>query len=859
MLERDLGPTGTPSNMSTPTTSAQHDLDRSSSRYRVSVYEGAGSPQWNHCYSFGKAGYATARSPARYEELTWDEGDSIEVSWSGWGATGTSVVRVYPAVAGQRIDRVTIYPKHLNIDYSLDEGLVKGEYCRITVPADTRLYIEMTLQSESPTEDNRKDVLLLWAEPLAASIPSGSVVNITSQAQLNSYSNGFPSGSPGVPAVYVFDPGIYRLPTIKNTFTAGGPLDPNRTAIIRECDHMLFELGDWTRVYLKRGAWVIGSWDCRLVTDTIMLGPGTLSGEHVTWDQMASSDYTFTDGVIQGPDNQYINPGQYLNFKQQAWFPLFLGGDSDGLGDNVANTNGNSLTSKTDLVKTSTVLLDVMCAGSPFMVQIGMWDTESRVKKMTHTYLNLDVGSGRLFAASKTPKQLTDRVMWLAGDDGWFPGSGAVITNSHIINWGGAPANFGYFGGETPGGELAQMSNCTLMTFATGPNESQYLAGPDLYTGFDSPVGWFSPDESTWPTYFGSKYTTPTSFNGCVFRGTMDTRPGAADNAGFYDGVFENIFVEGELRMSVFSFMNAYYPWGDTTVNNANPATRAKFDKKGSIGNWTFKNIQCEFAPTYRNRIIGRDRLNTPYDLTFENVTFAGVKLTGWNYDEYFLQDAFPHNIFVEGRHMTTAEAICNTALMHIGESATISAINPPDGSALSILCNQIFNQTVEELLDMHQWSFATVRANLAETATNDLAGWKYSYLFPADALKALQVLPDGEKDRYVDPRTRNPNEYTIEQAVSGDLVLYTDVEDAQLRYVKYIYAPNKFSPLFITALGWLLASKLAGPVMKGDVGAAEAKRCLQMAQFYIGKAASSDSNQRRTDTDHTAPWMSNR
>jgi hypothetical protein len=29
--------------------------------------------------------------------------------------------------------------------------------------------------------------------------------------------------------------------------------------------------------------------------------------------------------------------------------------------------------------------------------------------------------------------------------------------------------------------------------------------------------------------------------------------------------------------------------------------------------------------------------------------------------------------------------------------------------------------------------------------------------------------------------------------------------------------------------------------------------------QFYIGKAAASDANQRRTDTSHTAPWISGR
>jgi hypothetical protein len=51
----------------------------------------------------------------------------------------------------------------------------------------------------------------------------------------------------------------------------------------------------------------------------------------------------------------------------------------------------------------------------------------------------------------------------------------------------------------------------------------------------------------------------------------------------------------------------------------------------------------------------------------------------------------------------------------------------------------------------------------------------------------------------------------------------------------------------------------LAGPIIKGEVGAAEAKRCAQMAQYYIGQADESDSNQRQIKPEHIVPWMSGR
>jgi hypothetical protein len=52
----------------------------------------------------------------------------------------------------------------------------------------------------------------------------------------------------------------------------------------------------------------------------------------------------------------------------------------------------------------------------------------------------------------------------------------------------------------------------------------------------------------------------------------------------------------------------------------------------------------------------------------------------------------------------------------------------------------------------------------------------------------------------------------------------------------------------------------LAGPLIKGDVGAAEARRCSQMMAFYMSKATQHDSiNKQLVPPTHTAPWMSNR
>jgi hypothetical protein len=51
----------------------------------------------------------------------------------------------------------------------------------------------------------------------------------------------------------------------------------------------------------------------------------------------------------------------------------------------------------------------------------------------------------------------------------------------------------------------------------------------------------------------------------------------------------------------------------------------------------------------------------------------------------------------------------------------------------------------------------------------------------------------------------------------------------------------------------------LAGPIIKGDQGAAEAKRCAQMMAGWMAQAEASDANQRNVHVEHIVSWTSGR
>lgn len=69
----------------------------------------------------------------------------------------------------------------------------------------------------------------------------------------------------------------------------------------------------------------------------------------------------------------------------------------------------------------------------------------------------------------------------------------------------------------------------------------------------------------------------------------------------------------------------------------------------GQIRNIIFRNVSFETVPAVRSFILGKDRLNTPHDLIFENVFYAGVRLTVANAATYFDINEFPYNIYIDG------------------------------------------------------------------------------------------------------------------------------------------------------------------------------------------------------------------
>jgi len=198
---------------------------------------------------------------------------------------------------------------------------------------------------------------------------------------------------------------------------------------------------------------------------------------------------------------------------------------------------------------------------------------------------------------------------------------------------------------------------------------------------------------------------------------------------------------------------------------------------------------------------------------------------------------------------MASDVEIANLALAHLGDDATVASLNPPEGSAQAEHCARFYPHARDVLLEMHDWNFATVRVQPALVADAVTGTWLYGYEGPSDAVRLLAVLaPNGQDDQ--------PQDFVVETDATGRDLILTNQADAVLRYTRYVTDTAKFSVLFVDVLSLLLASYLAGPVIKGSEGRAESERLKKEASAMLAAASTSDANQRHFHPTHTASWI---
>ena len=196
---------------------------------------------------------------------------------------------------------------------------------------------------------------------------------------------------------------------------------------------------------------------------------------------------------------------------------------------------------------------------------------------------------------------------------------------------------------------------------------------------------------------------------------------------------------------------------------------------------------------------------------------------------------------------------ICNNALDLVGQGRNIKSFDETE-SRESQLCNRLFQDTVDRLLDQNDFLFARkdeiinadylVYVDEEKTQRALSLPWQYTYSIPTDCMRILRLAPmhytsDTETigfDDFIRFDIRNFN---------NKRVFVTDEAPSfAMHYQAYVTDPSLFTPSFIEVLEYALASRLASSLIKDVNGVKISQALLQQAEFFLVKAKYADLQQ---------------
>ena len=223
---------------------------------------------------------------------------------------------------------------------------------------------------------------------------------------------------------------------------------------------------------------------------------------------------------------------------------------------------------------------------------------------------------------------------------------------------------------------------------------------------------------------------------------------------------------------------------------------------------------------------------------------------------------------------MASEVDICNMALSYI-RAASINSLT--ENSLQAQYCKLHYPQARNQMLQDYPWQFAHKIAPLAEidhsTINNGdgIFNYAYAYQYPADCIKINRAIIDF---RRVQPGDDNFLSYSgypfgygygddsfyrnvvnFKEQIPFDIVNYegnrlivSNHPRLRLDYQSEVTDTNLFGAQFTDALAYLLASRLAIPVVGAEQGMSLRNANLQIYTELYAAAIASDANDQFTD-----------
>lgn len=200
---------------------------------------------------------------------------------------------------------------------------------------------------------------------------------------------------------------------------------------------------------------------------------------------------------------------------------------------------------------------------------------------------------------------------------------------------------------------------------------------------------------------------------------------------------------------------------------------------------------------------------------------------------------------------MASETEIANLALSHLGVGTEITSLET-EKSEEAAACRRFYTLLRDASLRDFPWPFTTkiIAVGLVEEDPND--EWSFSYRYPTDCLKLRRILSGTRNDNR---QTRIP--YKVARDDDG-LLIWTDMEDAEVEYTVQETNSERFSPDFVTFLSLRLAVAIAPRLTRGDpfkMG----ERAARLYEFESSKARATAVNEQQDEENPDSQFISGR
>lgn len=190
---------------------------------------------------------------------------------------------------------------------------------------------------------------------------------------------------------------------------------------------------------------------------------------------------------------------------------------------------------------------------------------------------------------------------------------------------------------------------------------------------------------------------------------------------------------------------------------------------------------------------------------------------------------------------------ICNRALALIGHNCALKSLDEPYESVEARSCARWLPACFSESLAKYAWTFARRDEVINDDYLTDLTSlpWKHTYKLPKDVGHIFSLASVHASSMIETTGTQHGYKRFSLRNIDNERYLVTDLEPGfVINYQANDVSLDICSSLFISAMVYQLAGRLAAEFVKSEIGLTEGIKFLELYTQELYAAAVDDANQ---------------